>query len=106
MSSGTAMSSSATGALRLAEEQLVRGDVREALSIYRMIFDTDPSKLARRARLGELLALAHKNSDAIRVLAETATGYMRQGRQVEAVDVLNKALGLRPSDPDSLMILG
>src|SRR5215469_2184586 len=105
MSSGTSMSSSTTGALRLAEEYLVRGDVKEALSIYRMISETEPSNLDIKTRLGELFALTNKNTDAIMVLSDVARSYLRQGRNAEAATALDKALKLAPSDPDTLMDL-
>src|SRR5262245_56465150 len=105
MSSGTSISSSTSGALRLAEEYLVRGDLREALSIYRMISETEPSNLDIKIRLGELLAITNKNPDAIKVLSDAASSYINQGRYADAVTALNKALKLNTSDPDLLIDL-
>jgi TonB family protein len=58
MSSRTRMSSSTSGALRLAEEYLARGDINEALSIYRVISEADRANPDIKRRLGELCALA------------------------------------------------
>jgi TonB family protein len=100
------MSSSTSGPLRLAEEYLVRGDVKEALGIYQRISETEPSNLTIKSRLGELCVLANHNSDAVRVLADVARGHSREGHQAEAVATLQKVLRLGPSDPDTLMDIG
>src|SRR5262249_15114855 len=97
------MSSSTSGPLRLAEEYLVRGDVKEALGIYQRISETEPSNLTIKSRLGELCALANRNSEAVKVLADVARVHIREGHNAEAVAALSKALKLKPSDPDSLM---
>src|SRR5262249_23503956 len=106
MSSGTSMSSSTTGALRLAEEYLARGDAKEALSIYRMISETEPSNLDIKIRLGELLALTNKKPDAIKVLSDVAKSYIRQSRNAEGAGSLERALNVDSTDPDTLMELG
>src|SRR5262245_22507688 len=97
------MSSSTSGPLRLAEEYLVRGDVKEALGIYQRISETEPTNLTINSRLGELCALANQNSDAVKVLADVARSHIREGRTTEASAVLKKILKLNLSDPDTLM---
>src|SRR5215831_3803659 len=97
------MSSSTSGPLRLAEEYLVRGDVKEALGIYQRISETEPSNLTIKSRLGELCALANQNSEAVRVLAEVARIHIREGHTDDAVAALTKALRLNLSDPDLLI---
>src|SRR5262245_16884146 len=97
------MSSSTSGPLRLAEEYLVRGDVKEALGIYQRISETEPSNLTIKSRLGELCALANQSSDAVKVLADVARGHIREGHNADAAAALTKVLKLKPSDPDSLM---
>jgi len=100
------MSSSTSGPLRLAEEYLVRGDVREALGIYQRISETEPSNLTIKSRLGEICALANQNSDAVRVLIDVARSHIRDGHSTEAVPALKKILALNLSDPDALMDVG
>src|SRR5215831_8231334 len=97
------MSSSTSGPLRLAEEYLVRGDVKEALGIYQRISETEPTNLTIKSRLGELCALANQNSDAVRVLADVARSHIREGRNDEAAAALTKAVKLKLSDPETLM---
>src|SRR5262249_1056308 len=97
------MSSSTSGPLRLAEEYLVRGDVKEALGIYQRISETEPTNLTIKSRLGELCALANQNSDAVKVLADVARSHIREGRTTEARAVLKKILKLNLTDPDTLM---
>jgi TonB family protein len=92
--------------LRLAEEYLARGDVKEALSIYRMISDTDPSNLSVKNRLGDLLMLANQESEAARVLTDLARCNIRQGHRSEAVSVLNRVLEINSSDPGIQADLG
>src|SRR5262249_36463031 len=97
------MSSSTSGPLRLAEEYLVRGDVKEALGIYQRISETEPSNLIIKSRLGELCALANQNSEAVRVLADVAGSHIRDRHNADAVAALTKVLKLKLSDPDLLM---
>jgi TonB family protein len=52
------MSTSTSGALRLAEEYAIRGKFEEAIGIYRRVVEIDPSNIAARARLNELYGLA------------------------------------------------
>jgi protein TonB len=91
--------------LRLAEEYLVRGDVKEALGIYQRISETEPLNLTIKSRLGEICALANQNSDAVRVLVDVARSHIREGHSAEAVPALKKVLALNLSDPDELMDL-
>ncbi|HEY6331675.1 MAG TPA: TonB family protein [Blastocatellia bacterium] len=51
------MSTSTSGALRLAEEYAVRGKFEEAIGIYRRVVEMDPSNIAAKARLNELYGL-------------------------------------------------
>src|SRR5215471_5189026 len=97
------MSSSTSGPLRLAEEYLVRGDVKEALGIYQRISETEPSNLTIKSRLGEICALANQNSDAVRVLIDVARSHIRDGHSAEAVPALKKILTLNLADADALM---
>src|SRR5215467_10484962 len=106
MSTGTSTSSSRSGALRLADEYLARGDVKEALSIYQMISDTDPTNLDVKSRLGDLLQLTNHKSEAFRVFTDLARCSIRQGLRTDAIAALKKAYEVRSSQPDMLVDLG
>jgi TonB family protein len=92
--------------LRLADEYLARGDVKEALSIYQMISDTDPTNLDVKSRLGDLLQLVNQKSEAFRVFTDLARCSLRQGLRPDAIAALKKAFEIRSSEPDMLVDLG
>jgi TonB family protein len=104
MSSRASVSTSTSNAVRLAEEYLLRGDLKEALSIYRVVWETDPGNPAVRSRLTELCGLAEQNPASIAVLAEAARIHIEQRDTASAIASLNRASKLGPcSDPDTLM---
>jgi protein TonB len=100
----SSVSTSASSAVRLAEEYLVRGRIKEALSIYRVIWETEPGNPAIKSRLAELCGLADESSNSIEVLAEVARIHIGQRNTGSAIASLNRASRLDPSsDPNTLV---
>ena len=103
---GETMSTSTSGALRLAEDYAGRGKYQEAIGIYQRVLETEPSNLAARARLGGLLMLAGQNPAAAEVFSELAKVYAAMGQPHEAIANLKQMLRLEPKNADALVRLG
>ncbi|HKV38251.1 MAG TPA: tetratricopeptide repeat protein, partial [Blastocatellia bacterium] len=100
------MSLDTSGALRIAEQHLIQGNLSDAIGIYRQIVATDPSNLIMMNRLGELCVRADRVGEAVQVFSDIARICIDTSQNAKAIAVLKKVLKLDPSNAESLMALG
>jgi tetratricopeptide (TPR) repeat protein len=106
--------SPAAAAYNEAQSLRDRGHIEEAIGKFRQAITTDPSHMASRAALGELLIKIRRDDEAITVFRgavdknpsyalawyELAFALRVRGRMPEAVEAYKRYIKLRPTDPD------
>jgi tetratricopeptide (TPR) repeat protein len=112
--------SPAAAAYNEAQSLRDRGHIEEAIAKFRQAISTDPSHMASRAALGELLIKIRRDDEAITVFRgaveknpsyplawyELAFALRVRGRLPEAVEAYRRYIKLRPTDPDPYFGLG
>ena len=109
-------------AIPYADAQRLRdsGHVDEAIAKFRQAISADPSHMAARAALGELLLKIRRDDEAIAVFHnavernstyplawyELAFALRVRGRMSEAVEAYQRYIKLKPTDPDPYFGLG
>jgi TonB family protein len=100
------MSTSTSGALRLAEEYAVSGKLEGAIGIYRRVVETEPSNVVVKSRLGELYVLAKQAPAAVKIFSELASVFTASGKVPEATATLKRVLQIDPLNADAIVGLG
>jgi tetratricopeptide (TPR) repeat protein len=110
----------AAAAYNEAQSLRDRGHIEEAIGKFRQAISADPSHMASRAALGELLIKVRRDDEAITVFRgaveknpsyalawyELAFALRVRGRMQEAVEAYKRYIKLRPADPDPYFGLG
>src|SRR5580704_169618 len=100
------MSTSTSGALRIAEEYVVSGKLEGAIGIYLRIAETEPSNAIVKSRLAELYVLAKQVPVAAKIFSELARVFMAAGKVGEATTTLKRILQIDPLNADAIVSLG
>ena len=82
----------------LADYYEQQGDSAAVISVYERLVQQDPQDSALGERLGELLAEAGRNEEAIETYREVATALLDSDQPEEAVRVFEQALEAAPED--------
>jgi tetratricopeptide (TPR) repeat protein len=85
--------------LKAAEKFLSQGKIPAAIKEYRQIVDNDPDDLTALNMLGDLLARAGENDEAVTCFARIADHFREQGFATKAIAMYRKIDKLKPRDP-------
>jgi tetratricopeptide (TPR) repeat protein len=92
--------------LKAAEKFLSQGKINAAIKEYRQIIKHDPQDLTAVNMLGDLLARAGQNDEAISCFSQIAEHYREQEFRLKAIAMYRKIEKLKPRDPDTANKLG
>jgi tetratricopeptide (TPR) repeat protein len=85
--------------LKAAEKFLSQGKITAAIKEYRQIVDNDPDDFTALNMLGDLLARAGENAEAISCFTRIAEHYRDQEFTLKAIAMYRKIEKLNPRDP-------
>jgi tetratricopeptide (TPR) repeat protein len=85
--------------LKAAEKFLSQGKITAAIKEYRQIVDNDPNDFTALNMLGDLLARAGENGEAISCFTRIAEHYRDQEFTLKAIAMYRKIEKLNPRDP-------
>lgn len=85
--------------LKAAEKFLSQGKIPAAIKEYRQIVDNDRDDLTALNMLGDLLARAGENDEAVTCFARIADHFREQGFATKAIAMYRKIDKLKPRDP-------
>lgn len=87
--------------LQIAEAYRGKGQMADALGVYRNIVDLDPSNASTRIKLGELYLREGMSEPAYEAFITAADQLARRGELRRARNVYNEALAIRPNTPEA-----
>ena len=87
---------------QLALHHDARGESRQALNVYRLLADLDPTNVANLIKLGELYSSHEKNNHAIKLFKKAATELKKKGKLNEYVKVLERLVYIDASNINAL----
>lgn len=85
--------------LKAAEKFLSQGKISAAIKEYRQIVDDDPDDLTTLNMLGDLLARAGEQEEAVECFYRIAEHYREQEFRLKAIAMYKKIEKLKPRDP-------
>ncbi len=92
--------------LKAAEKFLSQGKINAAIKEYRQIIKHDDDDLTAVNMLGDLLARAGQNDEAISCFLRIAEHYREQEFRLKAIAMYKKIEKLKPRDPETASKLG
>ncbi len=92
--------------IKAAEKFLAQGKINAAIKEYRQITDNDDSDLTTLNMLGDLLARAGENEEAVACFLRIAEHYREQEFRLKAIAMYRKIEKLKPRDPAIAKELG
>lgn len=92
--------------IKAAEKFLAQGKINAAIKEYRQIIDNDDSDLTTLNMLGDLLARAGENEEAVECFLRIAEHYREQEFRLKAIAMYRKIEKLKPRDPAIAKELG
>ena len=92
--------------LKAAEKFLSQGKINAAIKEYRQIIKHDHDDLTAINMLGDLLARAGQNDEAISCFSRIAEHYREQEFRLKAIAMYRKIEKLKPRDPETANKLG
>lgn len=87
---------------QLALHYDARGENRQALNVYRLLSDLDPSNVANLVKLAELYSSHDKKSHAVKLLKKASIELKKQGKLNEYVKVLERLIYIDDSNINAL----
>ncbi len=82
-----------------------KGQVKEALEIFRKLADLDPGNLSVRAKLGNMFHKEGMNQKAVLEWIKAAEGYLKTSHAGEARELLEKAIEAEPDNTQARLLL-
>ncbi|HEU0264325.1 MAG TPA: hypothetical protein VFR01_01205, partial [Geobacterales bacterium] len=84
--------------LESAQKAILKGQIDKAIKDYEQLVALEPKDLKHRQKLGELLARANRNSDAIRQFETIARSYENDSFYLKAIAVYKQIQKLDPAN--------
>ncbi len=91
--------------LELANHYDKKGQVRDALEIFRKLADLDPQNLSVRAKLGNMFQKEGMPQKATAEWIKAAEGYLKGGQASDAVELLVRAVAAEPGNLRARVLL-
>src|SRR5690348_3018661 len=92
-------------ALKEAEKSVAQGKITQAIKLYQLILDNDPSDLTILNTVGDLYIRDRNITEGLRQFHRLAEAYIREGFNVKAIAIYRKISKVDPNSIDTLLKL-
>jgi tetratricopeptide (TPR) repeat protein len=89
-----------------AERSVAQGKISQAIRLYQLIIDNDPSDTSVLNTIGDLYIRDHNLTEGLKQFRKLAEAYTRDGFNVRAIAIYKKISKLDPNSADTLLKLG